>query len=193
MKRRQFIKLLGSAAVAGPSSAQCQPTAGLPIIGVLSPISSTAAARNVDALREGLRELGYIEGRNVVMELRFADGAVERLPELAAELVGVKPAVIVAGSPSAVAARTEIARLPAIYGFRDFAFAGGLMAYGASLADIYRRKAGLIVKILGGTNPADIPIARPTRFELLINLSAAKALGITISPSLLARADEVIE
>jgi putative ABC transport system substrate-binding protein len=74
------------------------------MIGVLSPISSTAAARNVDTLREGLRELGYIEGRNITIELRFADGAVERLPELAAELVGLKPAVIVAGSPSAAIA-----------------------------------------------------------------------------------------
>ena len=92
-----------------------------------------------------------------------------------------------------LAARTESAGLPAIYGFRDFAFAGGLMAYGASLADIYHRKAGLIDKILKGTNPADIPTERPTRFELLINLNTAKALGITIPPSLLARADEVIE
>ena len=326
IRRRQFIVLLGSAAVAGPSSAQSQ-TAGPPIVGVLSPISSMAAARNVEALREGLRELGYIEGRNIAIELRFADGAVEPLPELAAGLVGLKPAVIVAGSPSAaiachnatrtipivmncssdpialglatsmarpggnvtgfwwggegligkrlellketvpgiqgvgviinpddatnredlaslpatanalaiatrvievrspedfdaafglaereglqglyvsttplfvshrgeLAARAESARLPAIYGFRDFAFAGGLMAYGASLADMYRRKAGLIDKILKGTNPADIPIERPTRFELLVNLKTAKALNLSVPPTLLARADEVIE
>src|SRR5262245_38386520 len=326
IRRRQFIVLLSSAAVAGSCSAQSQ-TSGLPLIGVLSPISAMAALRNVDALRAGLREFGYIEGRNIALELRFGDGEVDRFPELAAELVGLKPAVIVAGSPSAaiachkatttipivmnsssdpialglatsmarpggnvtgfwwggegligkrlellketitgiqrvgvivnpddatnredlaslpatstalgiatrvievrssadfdaafavaarehlqalyvsttplfvshrgeLAARTESARLPAIFGFRDFAFAGGLMAYGASLADIYRRKAGLIDKILKGTNPADIPIERPTRFELLINLNTAKMLGITIPPSLLTRADEVIE
>ena len=85
------------------------------------------------------------------------------------------------------------ARLPAVYGMREFAMVGGLMSYGASLPDIYRRLAGFADKILKGTGPADLPIQRPTKFELVINLKAVKALGLTIPESLLLRADEVIE
>jgi putative ABC transport system substrate-binding protein len=326
MTRREFITLLGGAAVAWPLAARAQPTSSHPLIGVLSPLSSASAA-HLQAFRTGLRELGYVEGRNITIELRFAEGVIERLPELAAELVALKPAVIVAGSPpAALAARnvtrtipivinssenpvvlglaaslarpggnitgfwwddegltgkrfellkevvvgttrvgiilnpndasdnnvleslpaltraldltvrvlevrtqTEFesafmtatredlqalqislapmffshramlatlaanARLPAVYGMREFAMAGGLMSYGASLPDIYRRLAGFADKILKGTGPADLPIQRPVKFELVINLKTAKALGLAISESLLLRADEVIE
>jgi putative ABC transport system substrate-binding protein len=78
-------------------------------------------------------------------------------------------------------------------GFRDFAVVGTLASYGASLSDLYRRKAEFIDKILRGANPADLPIERPTKFEFLINLKTAKSLGLTIAPLLLAQADEVIE
>ena len=325
MRRREFITLLGGAVV-WPLTARAQPTSSHPVIGVLSPLSSTSAA-HLEAFRAGLRELGYVEGRNITIELRFAEGVIERLPELAAELAALKPAVIVAGSPpAALAARnvtrtipivinssenpvvlglaaslarpggnitgfwwddegltgkrfdllkeavpgttrvgiilnpndasdnnvveslptltraldltvrvlevrtqTEFeaafmtatredlqalqislapmffshramlttlaanARLPAVYGMREFAMVGGLMSYGASLPDIYRRLAGFADKILKGTGPADLPIQRPVKFELVINLKTAKALGLTISESLLLRADEVIE
>jgi ABC-type uncharacterized transport system, periplasmic component len=327
MRRREFITLVGSAAAAWPLVARAQQAPVRPIIGVLSPISIAAAARNTEALRTGLRDLGYSEGRNITLEQRYADGAIERLPDLAAELVALKPAVIVAGSPAAALAvrnatrsipvvmnsspdpvrlglassiarpggnvtgfwwgdetlvgkrlgllkeavpgtiraalmvhaddpasadelkqvpivsnaldvtlrvlevrepsefeaafaiavrekmqglcvstsplfvshRTELAalaaraRLPAVYAFRDFAAAGGLMSYGASLSDLYRRKAALIDKILKGASPADLPIERPITFELLINLKTARALGLNIPPALLARVDEVIE
>jgi putative ABC transport system substrate-binding protein len=327
MKRREFITLVGSAAAAWPLVARAQQAPVRPVIGVLSPISPAAAARNTEALRTGLRDLGYSEGRNITLEQRYADGAIERLPDLAAELVALKPAVIVAGSPAAALAvrnatrsipvvmnsspdpvrlglassiarpggnvtgfwwgdetlvgkrlgllkeavpgtiraalmvhaddpasadelqqvpivsnaldvtlrvlevrepsefeaafaiavrekmqglcvstsplfvshRTELAalaaraRLPAVYAFRDFAAAGGLMSYGASLSDLYRRKAALIDKILKGASPADLPIERPITFELLINLKTARALGLNIPPALLARVDEVIE
>jgi len=92
-----------------------------------------------------------------------------------------------------VAAMTARAGLPAAYGFREFAVAGGLMSYASNLPDIYRRSATLVDKILKGASPADLPIERPTKYELVINLKAAKALGLNISRDFLLRADEVIE
>jgi ABC-type uncharacterized transport system substrate-binding protein len=327
MKRRDFIKIIATAAAVWPRPARSQQSTKGWLIGVLSPIARTAATRNVEALREGLRELGYSEDRNIKLEIRYADGDIERLPQLAGELVKLGPAVIVAGSPPAAIAahnatrtipivmnsspdpvalglassisrpgdnvtgfwwgdpaltgkrlellkqavpgiaraglifnpddptdsdatkaaseaskslgltirflevrlatefdaaftvakregvqgltvasgplfvsfRAELAKmalaagLPTIGGFRDFAIVGTLASYGASLSDLYRRKAEFIDKILRGANPAELPIERPTKFEFLINLRTAKALGLTIAPSLLLLADEVIE
>lgn len=84
-------------------------------------------------------------------------------------------------------------RLPAVHGIREFAEAGGLIAYGASLSDLSRRAATYVDRILKGAKPADLPVQQPTKFEFVVNLSAAKALNLTIQPTLLARADEVIE
>ncbi len=109
MRRREFITLVGSA-TAWPLAARAQQPPARPVIGVLSPISPAAAVRNVEALRTGLRDLGYSEDRNIALELPYADGAIERLPKLAAELVAVNPAVIVAGSPAAALAVREATR-----------------------------------------------------------------------------------
>ena len=85
------------------------------------------------------------------------------------------------------------ARLPTIYNFRENVEAGGLMSYGPNFPDLYRRSADLVDKILRGAKPADIPVEQPTKFDLIINLTTAKALGLTVSPTLLARAEELIE
>jgi putative ABC transport system substrate-binding protein len=330
MKRREFIALLGGA-MAGPAlpfSARAQQPIR-PLIAVLSPLSPAAAARNVAALRAGLRDLGYAEGRNMSMEFRHAAGAVARLPALAAELIALNPDAIIAGSvqgilaahgvtktvpivmsavsidpttiglarsiakpggnvtgfwleseDSLIAKRLELlkdavvgvsrvglminpvdatdshgllqlpasaralnldvrilevrsadqleaaitgaaqdglqglcvsqaplfnenreriaelatrARLPTVHGFREFAVAGGLLSYAASLPDIYRRSAAVVDKIAKGTKPGDIPIERPGRFELVVNLKTAKALDIKIPERFLLIADEIIE
>jgi putative ABC transport system substrate-binding protein len=121
------------------------------------------------------------------------DGALAASTRL---LVG---ALITVEDPLTVGHRKRIAdfaasnRLPAIYGLREFVDAGGLMAYGAHLADLQRRAAGYVDKIIKGAKPADLPVEQPTKFELVINLKTAKALGLEVPPTLLARADEVIE
>jgi putative ABC transport system substrate-binding protein len=108
-------------------------------------------------------------------------------------------ALCVSQSPVFNEARTVLAaliaglRLPSVFGFREFAIAGGLMSYSANLPDIYRRAAGTVDKILKGTKPGDIPIERPTRFELVVNLKTAKALALAIPKRFLLVADEVIE
>ena len=327
MQRREFIKTIAGSAVAWPLAARAQQPADPPVIGLLLPLSLAAAAPNIEAFRSGLQDFGYFEGRNYTLEFRFADGQVERLPKLAAELVQLKPAVIIAASPPAAVAahkatqaipivvsmsqdpvrlglaaslsrpgrnvtglwwgndqlvgkqlelltkalpgiarvgvfanlndptydtllkslpaasgalgltariidvralsdldngfatgkrenlqafligtnpyftshRAEItalaakAKMPSMYGIREFVVTGGLMSYGISLTGMYRDAARFVDKILKGSSAADLPIERPTKFEFLINLKTAKALGLTFSPSFLATVDEVIE
>jgi ABC-type uncharacterized transport system substrate-binding protein len=328
MRRREFITLLGSAAAAWPLTARAQqPT--MPLVGVMSPLSIATAARNIAALRNRLRELGYTEGHNINIEYRFGDGLAERFPVLVADLVALKSAVIVVGSTAGILAarkvtrttpliwfgsvddpvalglvesfarpggnvtgfllsndasmvgkrlellrdavhgfsrvgavldpeyaaadgtlkalpsaarglglearvyevrsgaeleaafaaaardgmqalyvpeaplfltrRSEIAtaaasvRLPAIYTFREFVQAGGLMSYGADLPALYQRAAGYVDKILKGAKPGELPLQSAEKFELAVNLKTAMALNLTISEAFLLRADEVLE
>src|SRR5215510_15851972 len=109
MRRREFITLLGGAA-AWPLAAWAQ-QAAMPVVGVMSPLSVATAARNIAALRNRLRELGYTEGRNINIEYRFGDGLAERFPVLAADLVALKPAVIVVGSTVGILSARKVTRM----------------------------------------------------------------------------------
>jgi ABC-type uncharacterized transport system substrate-binding protein len=240
LKRREVITLLGGAAAVWPLAASAQQQSVHPLIGVLSPLSAALAARNIAGFRSGLRDLGYLEGRDITLALRYGDGAPERMAPLAQELVALKPDVLMIGGArsgalaaqaamrtipiviittddpvalgvanvgalfvgdgptlnnarEAIAAMAARLRLPAMYGFREFADAGGLMSYGYGLPDTYRQSARLVVRILKGDRPGDLPFERPARYELIVNLKAAKAIGLTLPDSFVLLADEVIE
>jgi putative tryptophan/tyrosine transport system substrate-binding protein len=305
-----------------------RPTEKVPRVGFLSLTSRSDRPPLLDAFRQGLRELGWVEGQNIVIDYRYAEGRVDRLPDLAAELVRLKVDIIVSwGTQGVTAAKnaadtipivmiavrdpvgiglianlarpggnvtgvsgyagleivakqlellketvpkirrvailsnptnayhqlairevnaqarslgvqlqfleardpnefdgafaamvkeragallvlsdamlnsygTRVAdlaarsRLPAAYGVRESVEAGGLMSYGPSFLDLFRRSATFVDKILKGAKPADLPVEQPTKFELVINLKAAKAIGLEVPPLLIARADELIE
>ena len=323
MRRREIVAAIGAVA-AWPLAARAQQPR-LPVIGFLHSASLAGYAEFVTAFQQGLAEVGFAEGRNVALEYRWADGAYDRLPALAAELARLQPTVIFANNPGALhvkAATTTIPivftagfdpielglvtnlkqpggnitgvsilnvelgpkrleflhelvvgavmallvnptnpnvpsqtrevqaaaqrlglqlhvlrastdgqltaifaklrelrssalligtdpffntrsrqlaalalrhAMPAIYQYRDFVAAGGLMSYGANLADAYRLAGIYVGRILKGDKPADLPVQQSTKIELIFNLKTAKALGISVPESLLARADEVID
>ena len=328
INRRRFLRHIGLGILATPFIARAQPAAKVVRIGYLSANPGSPSAPPVKAFRQGLHDLGWIEGQNVVIEYRWADGHFERLPALAAELVRLKVDVIVASpTPAALAAKkatdtipivgtsltdavglgliasvarpagnvtgvsyslapeifgkhlallTEVVpkvrriailsnpagpaqpatirniqeaarsmglqlalveargpgefdaafatsarervgavfvvmdpafigqrgrlpelaaknRLPSMFTQRIDAEAGGLLSYGPSIPGLYRRAATYVDKILKGARPGDLPVEQATSFELVINLKTAKTLGLTIPPSLLARADQVID
>ena len=326
VNRREIVTLLGGAAI-WPMAATAQQLRKTPRIGVLLAGTPASFSTRAKAFLEGLRDHGYVEGRTIAIEWRWAQDKAERLPELAAELVGLNvDALVTGGTPAAkalksatrtipivmaiigdpvaaglvdsiarpggnatgfsivapdlsgkrlqllkeiipgissvavmsnvanpqsqielnemqIAARTlglrlqsiQISaeaslenafekgtnagvqalivltdavlysqrgrivalaaanRLPAMYFFREFVQEGGLMSYAPSDTDLFRRAATYVDKVLKGTNPGDLPVEQPTKFELVINLKTAKALGLDVPPTLLARADEVIE
>jgi putative tryptophan/tyrosine transport system substrate-binding protein len=324
--RRRFLLTSVAGALAAPRAAEAQQTGKVYRIAFLGSTSPSGYASQMGAFRGGLRDLGYVEGQNLVIEFRWAQGKNDRLPALAAELVRLKPDVLVThGPPGALAAKRATDAIPIVVGvlgeavaigaveglarpggnvtglsffvlelnakrlevlkealphlsrvgvllkrdnpvngpllgamedaaqalkiqlqsvevrdptdlenavsalakgqagaiavqeeamliaqavriadlakkyrlptvgFLEYARAGGLLAYGVSFPDLWRRAAGFVDKILRGARPADLPVERATKFELLINLKTAKALGLTIPPSLLARADQIIE
>ena len=142
-----------------------------------------SAARNLGVAFQSVEVRGHaeLEGAFAAMVRERANGIV----------VAQDPVTF--GSRSHVALLAARSRLPAVYGVREFAEAGGLMSYGPNIADQFRRAAIYVDKILKGAKPGALPIEQPTKFELVINLKAAKALGLTLPPSLVQRADQVIE
>jgi putative ABC transport system substrate-binding protein len=150
-------------------------------IGQLGAIQSAAPSLGMEANPVNVRDVGEIE-RNIAALAYASNGGV-----------------VVTGSPEASRHRDLIItltarhRLPAVYPYRSFVIDGGLISYGPDMLDQYRRAAGYVGRILKGEKPADLPVQAPTRFELVINLKTAKALGLDVSPQLLARVDEVIE
>jgi ABC-type uncharacterized transport system substrate-binding protein len=252
MRRRDFITIFGSAA-AWPLAARAQQPNRMRRIGVLTSLADDPVgnARHA-AFVQGLRDFGWIEGRNARIDTRWGTGDVELSRKYARELVALAPDVILAGAgglPAAIRAVIQAVsptlrltlslvdtrepaklerdvgafarepngglivaasasgtihrelivtlaarhRLPAIYPYSFFVAAGGLISYGPDLVDQYRRAAGYVDRILKGEKPADLPVQAPTKYEMHINLKTAKALGLEIPPTLLARADEVIE
>jgi ABC-type uncharacterized transport system substrate-binding protein len=324
MNSKSLFWLLTTVLVTTAPLAEAQQPARIPRIGILIAASASFYSARVEALRQRLRELGYVEGKSIVIEYRYAEGKLERLPDLAAELVRLKVDVIVATNQGVLAAkkasptipivfgatsdpvgsglvsslarpggnitglslmapdldgkRLELLkeafpkvarvaflwepgrsrgkrltdmeaaakalgvkllslevrglddfdrafarakrdgaqalimtpsplvaaqqrqmldfvaknRLPAMYPASEFVEAGGLMSYAPNIADLWRRSADFVDKILKGTKPADIPVEQPMKFEFIINLKAAKQIGLTIPPNVLVRADKVI-
>jgi putative tryptophan/tyrosine transport system substrate-binding protein len=245
LRRREFVTLLGGAAAAWPLAARAQQPA-MPVIAYLGLAPASSAVGRVKGLRSGLRELGYAEGSNLVIEFRWAESPA-RLPELATELVKREVAVIVTSGNAATRAEAaahaigqrivvldastvaEIEKafvalvqqqadallvnadilftaqrellvalaarhhLPASYAWREFAEAGGLMSYGTNLSHGYHQMGIYAGRILKGEKPSDLPVMQPTKFELVINLKTAKALGVQVPDKLIALSDEVIE
>ena len=220
MNRREFITLLGGAA-AWPRDVLAQATKRRTMIAWLWAASQSGADEYVRAGKllppflKGMQEFGYKEGRDFDMVYRFAAGDYDRMPRLAAELAALNPNVFIAPATiQAVIVKKAIATtIPIVVPvladpvglglvasearpggnlYREHVEAGGLISYGVDLNWCFHRAAYYVDRILRGTKPADLPVEFPTEIELVINLKTARALGLEISPMLLARADEVI-
>jgi putative ABC transport system substrate-binding protein len=161
-------------------------------LAIIANVGYPAAAVEMDEVQAAARTLGL---EITALRIRRAEDVASAFEALK----GSADALYVAAEPLINTNRVRIntfaltARLPTMYSFREFVEAGGLMSYGPSFPDLYRRSAEYVDKILRAAKPGDIPVEQPTKFDLVINLTTAKALGITVPPSLLARADEVIE
>ena len=200
ISRRAFTAATAWGLAALPVAARAQPQpAKVPRVGFLGVASEAALTSRVEAFRAGLRELGYAEGKNLVIEYRWADGNYDRLPDLAADLgkrhaggVVVTDDAMLNSNSRRIAEIAEQKRLSSA-GNTDLAEAGGLIGYGVNVSDMFCRAAYFVDKIVRGAKPGDLPVERATKFDLVINLKTAKALGVTIPPSVLGRADHVIQ
>ena len=199
MKRRTFIAGLGSAA-AWPVAAWAQPER-MRHIGVLmqGDENDPLYTSRVSAFTQALASLGWTNGRNVRMDLRWDGADINRIRALAQELVGLQPDIIVMPDTFLYARRAPIISLavrnnvPSVFSPSVWVREGGLLSYGPDRPDLFHRAASYVDRILRGAKPAELPVQLPTKFEMAVNLKTAKALGLAIPPSILLRADEVIE
>jgi putative tryptophan/tyrosine transport system substrate-binding protein len=161
-------------------------------LGVIANAGSPGALAEMHGFEAAANALGFEISR---FEVRTADDVAPALEAMKGKVdaLDVVPDPFTQSNRQQLIALALAARIPAIYGTRENPVAGGLMSFGPSLPDLYRRAAEIVDKVLRGTKPADIPVEQPTKFELVVNLKTAKAMGLTIPESFLARADEVIE
>jgi putative ABC transport system substrate-binding protein len=208
MRRREFLGVLAGGAVALPVAAWAQQLSKIPKVGYLYAGSSVPSESLQAAFRKGLAEVGYVEGQNVTIEYRWAEGQYDRLPMLAADLVRGQVAAIAAFSPpAALAAKDATSIVPIVFTSGDDPVKLGLVtslnrpggnvtgvSFFSSVLGAKRRAAGVYGgRILKGEKPADLPVQQPNKFELAINLNTAKTLGLDVPLHLQQIADEVIE
>ena len=187
MRRREFISFLGTAsAAAWPRAARAQQPARMRRIGVLMSIGSDdpEGQNRLAAFLQGLQEFGWSVGRNIQIETRWGAGN-RSLYRRYAGIAQVHRALIVRLATQH--------RLPSVFAFRTFVESGGLISYGPNLIEQYRQAAGYVDRILKGEKPGDLPVQMPTKYETLLNLKTAKALGLHVPDIVRLRADEVIE
>jgi ABC-type uncharacterized transport system substrate-binding protein len=180
----------------------------LPRVGLLQFGTTAASAAPLAAFVQGLRELGYVEGQTIAIDQRVAEGRLEQMPDLAVELLSLHPDVLVVANMEAIQAVRDVSStVPIVFpAFQDpienrlgasLARPGGnitgLLAHGPDTAALARRAAGYVDKILKGARPGDLPIELPTTYTVVINLKSADSLGLTIPPSALQQATEVIQ
>jgi ABC transporter substrate binding protein len=176
MTRRAFLWGALLAMLAAPLAAEAQAPAR---IAWIWPGSTASSAAYLSAFKEGMRENGLVEGKDFVIEQRYGEGLL--------------PDSLLYDQRDRIAAFVLKNRIPTFVQQSEMVASGSLISYGTQRRDLYRRAATYVKRILAGAKPADLPVEQPTKFELVINLKTAKALGLTIPPSLLGRADQVIE
>jgi hypothetical protein len=181
-----FFALVALAVFALPLAPEAQPAGRIPRLCFLTFDPGTPQSSRFDPFFQGLRDLGYVDGQTITIDYLSADGRGERFPALAADCLRLKADIIVVTTTPATQAAKNATRTVPID-------AGGLMAYASYTSSLQARTATYVDKILKGAKPADLPVEQPTKFELIINRKTAKVLSLTIPPSLLRRADQIID
>jgi putative ABC transport system substrate-binding protein len=165
----------------------------LPGLRQLAILSNTASPPPLAEMKDAAQSLGFTLRVHDIRDTTEIENAFSEIQKEGSDAVSVTGDATFLRRASQMAAAAASAKLPAIYEWREFVDAGGLISYGPSLSELFRKTGGYIDKILKGARPGDLPIERPTRFELVLNVKSARALGLDVPPTLLVRANEVIE